>query len=86
MSYMLIVAETSLSHAAGEKVRLLSIVENCASLVRSSEAGEVIAENCYLLDMQTGASVFANVLRVLQEAGLKYKTVSLQDRPAFASQ
>ena len=86
MSYMLIVAETSISAGTSETTRLKSIVEKCATLVRSSEAGEVIAENCYLFDMQTGASMFAHVLLVLEDAELKYKTSSFQDHPMFANQ
>lgn len=85
-AYVLIVAETSISAPVAERGRLRSVVEKCATIARSTKGCEAIAENCYLLDTRTAASAFANIVQTLQGAELKYKTVSLQDRPMFASQ
>ena len=85
MPHMLVVLETSAYSDTQERMRLKSIVESSQALVRSSKGGEVVAENCYLLDLNHGASALANLLRTAEVAGLKYKTSSLADRPLFAS-
>ena len=86
MPYMIVVLETSIGATVQENMRLKSIVEKTQSIARSSTGGEVIAENCYVLDLSRGASALVNIVQSLEAAGLKYKTVCLQDRPVFASQ
>ena len=84
MSYILVVLEIPMNEVQ-ERTRLRSIVENFQTTVRSSKGGEVIAENCFVLDLNHGASALANLLHTAEAADVKYKTLSLQDRPMFAS-